>query len=84
MPPWRPGSAPGPPPPAPNGWVPFAVANTAGQVNAGLDIINALTRFYGVTAPIFIDNRESINEIIDTKSQVINLEVTDDKYLVIK
>lgn len=64
--------------------VPFAVANTAGQVNAGLDIINALTRFYGVTAPIFIDNRESINEIIDTKSQVINLEVTDDKYLVIK
>lgn len=64
--------------------VPFAVANTAGQVNAGLDIINALTRFYGVTAPIFIDNRESVNEIIDTKSQVINLEVTDDKHLVIK
>lgn len=64
--------------------VPFAVANTASQVNAGLDIINALTSFYGVKAPIFIDNRESVNEIIPTQSQVINLVVTDDKQLVIK
>ena len=64
--------------------VPFTVANTAAQVNAGLDIINALTSFYGVKAPIFIDNRESVNEIIPTQSQVINLVVTDDKQLVIK
>lgn len=64
--------------------VPFTVANTASQVNAGLDIINALTSFYGVKAPIFIDNRESVNEIIPTQSQVINLVVTDDKQLVIK
>lgn len=64
--------------------VPFTVANTASQVNAGLDIINALSRFYGVTAPIFIDNRESVNEIIPTQSQVINLVVTNDKQLVIK
>ena len=64
--------------------VPFSVANTASQVNAGLDIINALTSFYGVKAPIFIDNRESVNEIIPTQSQVINLVVTDDKQLVIK
>ena len=64
--------------------VPFSVANTASQVNAGLDIINALTRFYGVNAPIFIDNRESVNEIIPTQSQVINLVVTDDKELTIK
>lgn len=64
--------------------VPFTVANTASQVNAGLDIINALTSFYGVKAPIFIDNRESVNEIIPTQSQVINLVVTNDKQLVIK
>ena len=61
--------------------VPFTVANTAGQVNAGLDIINALSRFYGVSAPIFIDNRESVNEIIPTQSQIINLVVTNDKQL---
>jgi DNA repair exonuclease SbcCD ATPase subunit len=59
--------------------VPFGAANTAGQINAGLDIINALTRFHGVCAPIFVDNRESVNRLIDTEAQVINLVVTTDK-----
>ena len=63
---------------------PFPVANTAKQVNAGLDIINALCKFNGVCAPIFIDNRESVNEIIPTESQIINLVVTTDKELIIK
>jgi DNA repair exonuclease SbcCD ATPase subunit len=64
--------------------VPFDVANTAGQVNAGLDIINALVKFHGVSAPIFIDGRESVNNIIDTESQIINLVVSKDKELIIK
>lgn len=64
--------------------VPFAVANTADQFNGGLDIINTLCKFYGVSVPIFIDGRESVNEIIHTQSQVINLVVTNDKQLVIK
>ena len=64
--------------------VPLPVANTAGQVNAGLDIINALTGFYGITAPVFIDNRESVNRIIQTNSQIINLVVSNDKELTIK
>jgi len=63
--------------------VPFEVANTASQINSGIDIINALTRFHGVSAPIFIDNREAVNEIIHTDSQVINLVVSQDKELVI-
>ena len=63
--------------------VPVGTTNTAAKVNAGLAIINALCRFYGVTAPIFIDNRESITEIIPTDSQIINLKVTDDKLLVV-
>nr|DAR85725.1 MAG TPA: chromosome partition protein [Caudoviricetes sp.] len=63
--------------------VPFTVANTAKQVNAGIEIINALSRFYGVSAPIFIDNRESVQSLIDTKSQIINLVVSNDKELVI-
>lgn len=61
--------------------VPFDVANTAGQINAGLDIINTLVKFYGVSAPIFIDRRESVNELIPTQSQIINLIVTKDKFL---
>jgi len=47
--------------------------NHAAQVNAGLDIINVLAAHYGITAPIFIDFRESVSRIINTGSQVINL-----------
>lgn len=54
-------------------YVIFDDGNLAGKVNAGLDIINVLCEHYNVTAPIFIDNRESISEIIPTDSQIINL-----------
>jgi len=63
--------------------VPFPTINSAMQINAGLDIINALCKHYDVTAPIFIDNRESVNELIPTASQIINLVVTNDPELVI-
>lgn len=56
--------------------VPYSDANTASKINAGLDIINTLCEHYNVNAPIFIDNRESVTDIIDTDSQVINLIVS--------
>jgi len=56
--------------------VPFLAANTASQINAGLDIINTLCKANEVTAPIFIDNRESVTELIPTDSQIINLVVS--------
>jgi len=58
--------------------VPFSDANTASKINAGLDIINTLCGFYQVTAPIFIDNRESIIDVIGIESQLINLIVSAD------
>ena len=61
---------------------PYPDVNTAGKVNAGLDIINAICRYKGVSAPIFIDNSESVNKIIPTVSQVINLVVSKDKLTV--
>lgn len=62
--------------------VPFSDANTASKINAGLDIINTLCEFYQVTAPIFIDNRESIIDVIEIESQLINLIVSgEDKKL---
>lgn len=56
--------------------VPFHSANTASKINAGIDIINILCKFYNVNAPIFIDNRESISDLIETNSQLINLIVS--------
>lgn len=64
--------------------VPISSTNTAEKINAGLDIINALCRFHNVTAPIFIDGRESVNQLIPTESQIINLIVSNDKSLTIK
>jgi hypothetical protein len=61
----------------------FNSANTASQINAGLEIINVISQFYNVTAPIFIDRRESVNEIIKTEAQIINLTVTKSKVLTI-
>jgi DNA repair protein SbcC/Rad50 len=55
--------------------VPYPDVNTAGKINAGLDIIKALQLKLGLNAPIFIDNRESVTQIIPMESQIINLIV---------
>lgn len=60
------------------GGVPFSDANTASKINAGLDIINTLCQHYEANAPIFIDNRESVIELIPTESQIINLVVSEE------
>ncbi|WP_338627656.1 AAA family ATPase [Clostridium baratii] len=64
--------------------VPYSNANTASQINAGIEVINTLSEHYQVTAPIFIDNREAVNKIVLTESQVINLRVTNDKELIVE
>lgn len=64
--------------------VPYADVNACGKVNAGLDIINAICATKGISAPIFVDNRESFNQIIPTISQIVNLRVSNDKQLTIK
>jgi len=56
--------------------VPYSHANTAGRLNAGIDIINLLCEHFQVTGPIFLDNRESVTDLIETKSQIINLIVS--------
>lgn len=57
--------------------VPFNDANTASKINAGIDIINTLCDHYGVNAPIFIDNRESVVQLLPTQSQLVNLIVSE-------
>lgn len=61
----------------------IAVTNTAERVNAGLDIIRRLSEFYNVSAPIFCDAAESVNDFINTGSQMIFLRVTREKQLTI-
>lgn len=61
--------------------VPYSDVNNAHKILAGLDIINTLIKFYQTSAPIFIDNRESINELYNINAQVISLIVTQNEKL---
>lgn len=63
--------------------VPYPDLNNAMRINAGLDIINCISRHEGITAPIFIDNSESINRIMDTEGQQVRLYVSEDEKLTV-
>lgn len=63
--------------------VKYADLNTAGKINAGLDIINTLCLYHGVSAPVFIDNAESVNQLFPVASQLVKLVVTTDRELTI-
>ena len=52
--------------------------NSAAKINAGLDIINAVSGVMDVSVPIWIDNAESIVDIISTNSQTIRLIVSEE------
>jgi DNA repair exonuclease SbcCD ATPase subunit len=51
--------------------------NNAAKINVGLDIINTLSEYYGVSAPIFVDNSEAVTKLIEVNSQVISLVVSE-------
>lgn len=59
--------------------VPYRSMNNAARINVGLDIINALTSYYKVNAPVFIDNAETVTEFVPVNSQTIKLIVDESK-----
>ena len=63
---------------------PYGTCSNAERIIIGLGIINAICKSQGVYAPIFVDNAESVNDIIPMQSQVISLIVSRDEQLVIE
>lgn len=64
------------------GGVQFSDANNAAKINAGLEIIEVLSRYYGATVPVWIDNAEAVNRLHGIEAQRISLVVTlEDKEL---
>lgn len=57
--------------------VQFPDANNAAKINAGLEIIEVLSKHYGVSVPVFIDNAEAVNTLYQINAQRISLVVTD-------
>ena len=63
--------------------VPYSSLNNGHRIVAGLKIIKALQELYGVSAPIFVDNAECVNDFNfpQMECQMILLTVSDNKKL---
>lgn len=58
--------------------VPYSTGlNNGARINVGMDIINTLSEHYGLSLPVFIDNAESVTEILPTTGQMIKLVVSE-------
>ncbi|MCD8147521.1 MAG: hypothetical protein LUD84_09655 [Clostridiales bacterium] len=55
------------------GGVPYSDLNSGEKVNAGLDVIDVLSRANGVRVPLFVDNAESVTHLLEVDTQVIRL-----------
>lgn len=62
--------------------VPYGSGLNAGhRIIVGMDIIRTLSEHYGFTAPIFVDNAESVTDLPEMDAQVIRLvkpEITEE------
>lgn len=63
--------------------VPYNDLSNSEKINAGIDLIKAMSRYNDVFAPIIIDNAESCNHILPTECQQIRLVVSMDEKLTI-
>lgn len=57
--------------------VPFTDANTAGKINAGLEIISVFSELNDLTAPVFVDNAEANLNVVSIPSQTVLMYVSD-------
>ena len=57
--------------------VPYVFANTAARINAGIELIEAISKHYGAELPLFIDNAESVTHIKQGRMQQILLVVSE-------
>lgn len=58
--------------------IPYATGlNSGAKVNAGIDIINTLSRHYSAQVPLFVDNAESVTQLTQADTQVIRLVVSE-------
>jgi len=64
--------------------VPYEQQNRATQVNAGIDIVNAFAKAYEASAPLFIDNAESVTDLLPANGQRVALYVVENHKLEVR
>lgn len=65
-------------------YVPYESANTASQIAADIEIVNALSEHYDIRVPLFVDNAERVNRLPEIDTQTIALSVSTDAELMVK
>ena len=55
--------------------------NAADRINLGVDIVSAIGKAYGIEAPVFVDFKESVTNLLEVDNQIISLEVKADSPL---
>lgn len=62
--------------------VPYANLNNGAKINAGMDVIATLSQAKGIRCPLFVDNAESVTQLMEMDTQVIRMVVSEpDKQL---
>ena len=68
--------------PCESGLVEYEKANNAARINAGIEIVNVLDEYFGISLPVFCDNAESVTALKPSGGQAIRLIVSEaDKVL---
>ena len=57
--------------------IPYISVNNGMKINLGIDIINTLSKVYGVRVPLFVDTAESVTNLEHCHSQRIRLVVSE-------
>lgn len=52
--------------------------NAADKINLGVDIVSSIGKAYGIEAPVFVDFKESVTNLLEVDNQIISLEVKAD------
>lgn len=61
--------------------VPYNSLNTGTRININLNLIKILSKAYDFYAPIWVDNAESVNNLMDIPNQTIEMRVSSDEEL---
>lgn len=57
--------------------VPYTALNNGMRVNLGMDVIRALSEYYGLRVPLIVDNAESVTDLQRAGAQAIRLVVSE-------
>lgn len=57
--------------------IPYGSLNNGARINVGMDVIEAFSKYYAASVPLFVDNAESVTHLHGIDTQIIRLRVAE-------